>query len=992
MKIIDSVLQKTTKKPIITIILVIIISAALFPGVLRLEQDNDFHGYLDPDADVPVKLDYMEAKFHCGTSTLFIAVEDENIYNTEVLEYVYEIHKAMEDYSEEDIKEVTSVINVKDITGEDKKLETYTFIKEDEQGNKLIPKTEKELSELKQNIESNDKYKAYIVSNTENENGLPKAWNILVEMEEKDVYDDIVIDIEKIVNNIVESHNHKYETYLSGEAYTLKEMNVESRKDLFIQVALVVLVICIVYLLNFRRATGVVFPLITNIIGALWTYSIIGYAGVKLSIIGLLLIPLLIAVGSSYAIHSLNQYYKESHTFTQKNKKKQIAQSMSHILKTITLAGITTMISLSSLVTSSITHLRTFGIFAGIGVGISIILSITLLPSMISLIKIPKYKKSKSFDSTWFDRGIEKVIMFTIKRKFVVFFVGMFIIAISIVGIFFVSTDSSSGDFFVEEHKVRDLLDYFGDNFDGVSTMDVVIDANPFGEYSIRNEIKKIKEKRSEDSVDVEEIIDNANEEKSTEKQTNENEYNATHNDTNKKTNEKETTNEAKDTSNDENLLENAFSEDVLSDEEETEDVSSEELEDAFSEDVLSDEGKKEDESSQDLGDPFSEDVLSDEEETGDVLQTDEEDFIDSSEIEIDYDVNYALNSDLLHKVEKLMEYAETLEGIGRCYSFVDIQKRFNYAMNNNDLEYEKIPDSTKKIIDYTQLFSGDDDNNDGLPDVFENFVDPSYNKLRITMKLKNIGDRLINSGDFSRIKKKLTRYIEKNFNTVKAEDFKDGDEKNGNSKNNKVSNDENDKINYFISGGGILFLHIQRKIVKGQLVSIIFSLIVLVIITTILFNSFKTGLLSLIPLSTAVIINFGIMGFSGIVLNIGTSLITAFAIGIGIDDTIHFMLNLRKYMKQHKKESIETVIHNTLTYTSKPITFTSLALIFGFIVVITSTFMPIRNFSILLTLTMVNATLATLMFLPSIILIFPKLAKIKKPKPLGKFNRHRIR
>jgi predicted RND superfamily exporter protein len=166
-------------------------------------------------------------------------------------------------------------------------------------------------------------------------------------------------------------------------------------------------------------------------------------------------------------------------------------------------------------------------------------------------------------------------------------------------------------------------------------------------------------------------------------------------------------------------------------------------------------------------------------------------------------------------------------------------------------------------------------------------------------------------------------------------------------------------------------------------------------IVTLILFDSFKVGLIFIdIPLSFAVIVNFGIMGFTGIVLNIGTSLIASFTIGIGIDDTIHFLLNLRKEMKSNnmryrdlKKEEVEALIYNNLKYTSKAIVFTSLALIFGFMVVIFSTFMPVRNFSILLALTMVNTTIATLMLLSATILIFPRLIKTKKPKPLGSFS-----
>ncbi len=965
MKLINKILNFSTGKPIVIFIIVLVISLALFPGSLRLKQDNDFHGYLDPTDDILLYLNYMENIFHSGGSTVFIAIESNNIYSYGVLDYVNKLHKAIEklkefpdkiktsefnefaskDISEEEkqilldcykqskdgeyyvlkenlnkdeeeklekplsflgymgVKKVTSVINMEDISYEDDALRAVELIENDDNGDEIIPKTEEQQALLKQKVESNKKFKAFIISKQGN------AWNIYVELEEMRIFDNIVNTIEKTIHefniseptneNIYYTHKDGYKTYFSGEAYTLKELNGESRRDLFIQVGLVVIVICIVYFLNFKSVRGVVFPLLINLVSALWTYSIIGYAGIKLSIIGLLMIPLLVAVGSSYTIHTLNQYYKESHTFTDQYKKKQIAQSGEHIAKTIVLAGLTTMIGIGSLITSPITHLKTFGLYAGIGVAISVILSLTFLPSLLSVVKIPKrYKKEKTFSDTLFDKAMEKIIKFIIKRKFIVFFVMVGIMAVSIIGIFRISTASSSGNFFSEEHKVRKLLDYFGENFDGVSNMDIVIDLNPDYEYSVKNDINSIKERMKNPDK--------------------------------------------------------AFGEEKTSTKDKTETETKTET-------------NKTDET-----DPFATDVFDNDTKTNEVGK-------DLSDIKANPNKSKALNPKILKIIDELMRDAEKeIPGVGRSYSFVDIQKRFNYAMHKNNPAYDVVPETEELLKDYMELFSGVDDNNDGLPDIFEKFLDPSQNKLRITMKLKNVNNKIITSEDFRQIENALKSRIDKRFEDLKA--------------NDKDYKDFN--IYYYITGNSVLFRSIQDNIVTGQIISIIFSLIVMAIVTLILFDSFKVGLISLIPLSFAVIVNFGIMGFTGIVLNIGTSLIASFTIGIGIDDTIHFLLNLRKEMKSNnmryrdlKKEEVEALIYNNLKYTSKAIVFTSLALIFGFMVVIFSTFMPVRNFSILLALTMVNTTIATLMLLSATILIFPRLIKTKKPKPLGSFS-----
>ena len=233
-----------------------------------------------------------------------------------------------------------------------------------------------------------------------------------------------------------------------------------------------------------------------------------------------------------------------------------------------------------------------------------------------------------------------------------------------------------------------------------------------------------------------------------------------------------------------------------------------------------------------------------------------------------------------------------------------------------------------------------------------ESFIDPTLNVLKITLKLKNVGDHDLTTGDSKRIRQALSRYLSEHFDTS--------------------------EIYYLISGGSIAFMTIQSYIVTGQILSIVFSLIVIAFMTSIIFRSLQIGLLSVIPLGIAVLVNFGVMGIFGIKLDIATALIASFAIGIGIDDTIHFLLNFRKEMAKpgnadlYNPDVRKRVVYQALRYTSKAIIFTSLALIFGFTVVGFSSFLPIKYFSILVALTMVNATIATLMFLPAVIVLFP--------------------
>jgi len=91
------------------------------------------------------------------------------------------------------------------------------------------------------------------------------------------------------------------------------------------------------------------------------------------------------------------------------------------------------------------------------------------------------------------------------------------------------------------------------------------------------------------------------------------------------------------------------------------------------------------------------------------------------------------------------------------------------------------------------------------------------------------------------------------------------------------------------------------------------------------------------------------------------------FTVGIGIDDTIHYLNTYRRYHAETEAD-IPKTIEKTMRITGKAILFTSLALICGFLVQATSHFMPIVLFSLLLTLTMVNTTIGSILLIPAAI------------------------
>jgi predicted RND superfamily exporter protein len=269
--------------------------------------------------------------------------------------------------------------------------------------------------------------------------------------------------------------------------------------------------------------------------------------------------------------------------------------------------------------------------------------------------------------------------------------------------------------------------------------------------------------------------------------------------------------------------------------------------------------------------------------------------------------------------------------------------------MNNDDPAFYKIPESQMDILDYLEIFSGDDDDSDGRLDIFEPFVDVSFQKSNILARLSRIADEHVGTTEIKHIMKKTEQYL-------------------------KDTLPEN--YSYTITGYPVINTKLAHYVVMGQMQGLFLSLILVAVVIMLLFKKFSAGPLALIDMGVTILINFGIMGWFGISLDMVTSIIAAITIGIGVDDTIHFLNTYRK--NKHSNMSVSDTIEKTMFVAGKAIVYTSIALSCGFLVLTTSSFMPIILFGFLLSLTMVNTTIGSILLIPSAI----RMTNIKLDRP----------
>jgi predicted RND superfamily exporter protein len=169
------------------------------------------------------------------------------------------------------------------------------------------------------------------------------------------------------------------------------------------------------------------------------------------------------------------------------------------------------------------------------------------------------------------------------------------------------------------------------------------------------------------------------------------------------------------------------------------------------------------------------------------------------------------------------------------------------------------------------------------------------------------------------------------------------------------------------VTGTIVLLNQSADDLARGQVLGLWQVVAVLFLFMSLIFLSLRAGLLALVPNVLPIIVLFGLMGWMGIPLNISTSMIAVIAIGIAVDDTIHYFSEFNVQLRQSGDQ--EKAILETVQVVGKPIVFSALALIAGFAIVCLSNFQPIRHFGLLASVTMVVDLVAELLITPALVM-----------------------
>ncbi len=102
-----------------------------------------------------------------------------------------------------------------------------------------------------------------------------------------------------------------------------------------------------------------------------------------------------------------------------------------------------------------------------------------------------------------------------------------------------------------------------------------------------------------------------------------------------------------------------------------------------------------------------------------------------------------------------------------------------------------------------------------------------------------------------------------------------------------------------FLTGAPVLNQGLSRSVEMNQIKSLVVSGVLVLLVMGVIFKSLSAAVVAILPAGMTILLIFGFMGFRGLYLDVGTSMIASIALGVGIDYAIHFMVWWRRSARE---------------------------------------------------------------------------------------------
>lgn len=313
-----------------------------------------------------------------------------------------------------------------------------------------------------------------------------------------------------------------------------------------------------------------------------------------------------------------------------------------------------------------------------------------------------------------------------------------------------------------------------------------------------------------------------------------------------------------------------------------------------------------------------------------------------SYNVSIDFNEEEAIkNPEILRKLDVLVDSVSNLSLTKKVknntsvFSILDIVKEMNQTLHGDSAKYHCIPDTKEEIAQILLLYEMS-----GGTKTF-NWISDDYSMLRVQIPMYKFKAQDIKE-DLGAVKRMTGELFPEATSTI--------------------------------VGSAAEFAEIAIKIVAGELQSVLLSIIIISILLVLVFGSFKTGIIGLIPNLAPLLVIGAYLGYTGTSLNMMSMTIIPMMLGIAVDDTIHF-INSIKYEFERCGNYREAVL-TAFGTVGRSLLMTTIVLTISFLTYMFSPVKMLGDIGLLAAIGLVAALITDFLITPALMLI---------TKPFGK-------
>lgn len=287
---------------------------------------------------------------------------------------------------------------------------------------------------------------------------------------------------------------------------------------------------------------------------------------------------------------------------------------------------------------------------------------------------------------------------------------------------------------------------------------------------------------------------------------------------------------------------------------------------------------------------------------------------------------------EFMQRLDDFARYCESLSSVGiqmgRTTSIVDRLKSIHSVLNKNDPD-QPIPNNEQLIAQELLLFEGS-----GTADVKE-LIDNNFSMVRVSVRMS-----WADAVDYLPLRDRIEAKAVQIFGET---------------------------AEVTVTGAVDLISKTLMGVMQSMSSSYLLAGSVIAIMLILLLRSLQLGLVSLVPNFLPIYLTLALMGYLSIPIDMFTVLLGGIALGLAVDDTVHFMHSYRHY-RGEVGLSLEESLKQTVATVGPALLFTTIALSGGFFIFMTSEMIMFFNFGMLIGITIINALLADLLVMPALV------------------------